>query len=83
MVFMFTTTFTASWKLIFLFRAKAAQAKAAADAFNFNLDAFLVTLMGLLAVIVLTDVLYKWYAFLSGRRPMTSSEIVEYAADRT
>lgn len=80
MVFMFTTTFTAAWQLIFIFRAKAAQAKSAADAFNFNLDAFLVALMGLLAVIVLVDVLYKWYAFLSGKTPMTSSETVEYAA---
>ncbi len=59
MCFMFTTTLTASWQLIFIFRNKAIQAIKPADAFNFNLDAILVLLMAILALISLGDILYK------------------------
>jgi carbon starvation protein len=81
MLFMFTTTFSASWKLIFIFRAKALQAKTVADAFNFNLDATLVSLMAILAIVVLLDMIYKWYCFISGRKAMVSSEIVEFVKE--
>ncbi len=67
MCFMFTTTLTAAWQLIFIFRNKAAQATIPADAFNFNLDAILVSLMAILALISLVDILYKWYMYLSGK----------------
>jgi carbon starvation protein len=66
MVFMFATTFTASWKLIAMFREKASHA-AQAEAVTFKIDAFLVLLMASLAVIVLIDMLYKIYRYFSGR----------------
>ena len=46
MVFMFVTTFAASWSLIGAFRSQAIKAKTAAEAFNFNLDAILVFSQG-------------------------------------
>jgi carbon starvation protein len=81
MAFMFTTTFTASWSLIGIFADKAAAATTPADRFNLNLDAGLVCLMGTLAVLALVDMLWKWYEFLSGKRPMISSEYVEDGAE--
>jgi carbon starvation protein len=80
MVFMFVTTFTASWQLMNMFRGKALKAATAPEAFNFNLDAGLVALMALLAVIALADMIYKWYGYLSKTRAITSSEVVEYSA---
>jgi carbon starvation protein len=67
MLFMFTTTFTASWQLIGIFRDKAAAAVSQAEAAMFRIDAFLVFFMAALAVIVLLDMLriFSWY--LSGR----------------
>jgi carbon starvation protein len=79
MCFMFVTTLTAAWQLMVMFRTKAAAAKTAAEAFNFNLDAVLVSCMAALAVVVLVDIVYKWYGYLSGRREITSSEVTEYS----
>jgi carbon starvation protein len=78
MIFMFVTTFTASWSLMGAFRNQAIKAKTATESFNFNLDAGLVALMAILAIVSLVDMLYKWYGYLSKTRPITSSEVVEY-----
>ncbi|MGA2507307.1 MAG: carbon starvation CstA family protein [Chitinispirillaceae bacterium] len=80
MCFMFVTTLTAAWQLAWFFRAKAVAAKAATDAFTFNLDAILVGCMGALAVVVLADMSYKWYNWVSGRREITTSEVNVYSA---
>lgn len=80
MTFMFTTTLVAAWQLMHIFRANALKAATAAARFNFNLDAVLVLLMALLAVVSLADMLYKWYGFISGTREITSSEVVEYSS---
>ncbi len=92
MVFMFTTTFSASWQLVQIFVGKAATAASAAAAaglsgdaraallkemFNYKLDAMLVAIMALLAVIALLDMLYKWYGYLAGTRAMVTSEVAE------
>jgi carbon starvation protein len=77
MCFMFVTTLTAAWKLMHLFRAKAVAAKVAADAFTFNLDAVLVACMGVLAVVALVDMVYKWYGWVGRKLPMTTTETVE------
>jgi carbon starvation protein len=74
MVFMFATTFTASWTLMNSFFAQAKTAKTAVEAFNFRLDAGLVIFMGLLAVITLGDMLHKWYGFLKGTRAIVLHE---------
>jgi carbon starvation protein len=83
MAFMFTTTFTAAWQLTRMFFDKAAKAATAADAFNFRLDAALVILMALLAVISLLDMLYKWYGFLSHTRDMKMTEVIEFVQTRS
>ncbi|MEW6570784.1 MAG: carbon starvation CstA family protein [Nitrospirota bacterium] len=67
MIFMFSTTLTASWQLIGIFREKAIKSLSAAEAFTFNVDALLVLLMAVLAITVLLDMLHKLYWFLSGK----------------
>ncbi len=67
MVFMFITTFTASWELIWIFRDKALSSLSPAETLTFEIDAFLVFLMAVLAMIVLTDMLLKFYSYLSIR----------------
>ena len=74
MVFMFTTTFTASWQLIGIFRDKAAHAVSYTEALTFKIDAFLVFLMASLAIIVLSDMLYKLYLTLSGRMELVKKQ---------
>ncbi|RNC72711.1 MAG: carbon starvation protein A [Desulfuromonadales bacterium] len=78
MAFMYATTFTASWKLIGSFLAKAATATTAADAFTFRMNAGLVALMAILAVVTLLDMLYKWYGYLSESRSISTSEVLEF-----
>lgn len=68
MVFMFITTFTASWELIWIFRDKALHTVSHAETLTFEIDAFLVLLMAVLAMIVLIDMLLKFYSYLSMQR---------------
>jgi carbon starvation protein len=75
MLFMFTTTLTASWKLIVMFRDKAFSAISHTEAITFEIDAFLVSIMGILAIIVLTDMLYKLYWYLSKKVELVKKEI--------
>jgi carbon starvation protein len=66
MVFMFATTFTASWQLFGIFSAKAAAPGiSGGEALSFRIDAFLVLLMAVLAAVSLADMLYKWYVALA------------------
>ena len=67
MLFMFTTTLTASWKLIVIFTDKAVSAISHTEAITFKIDAFMISIMGILAIIVLIDMLYKLYWHISGR----------------
>lgn len=67
MLFMFTTTLTASWKLIGMFIEKASTAASPADSLIFKIDASLVAIMAALAVVVLMDIIYKWYGLFSKR----------------
>jgi carbon starvation protein len=80
MTFMFITTLTAAWKLFFMFQASAVKAAAAADRLNYRIDAVLVAVMAVLAVVSLIDMLIKWGGFLTGRTPIKTSEIVEYTS---
>ncbi len=59
MAFMFVTTLTASWELWGLFLGKAAAATDPSAARTFKIDAGLVALMALLAIVVLIDLLIK------------------------
>jgi len=74
MVFMFITTFTASWELIGIFREKASAALSHTEALTYKIDAFLVSLMAALAIIVLIDLSYKLYRYLSGKAEIAKSE---------
>jgi len=63
MIFMYATTLTAAWELTGMFWNKAATAAPAA-ALAFKLDAGLVVLMALLALVSLGDMLFRWSIWL-------------------
>ncbi len=67
MVFMFSTTFTASWKLMGMFADKISHATSKSESLTFRIDAFLVMLMAALAAVVLFDLLRKFYEYFSGK----------------
>jgi carbon starvation protein len=76
MLFMFITTLTASWELLLIFKDGASSAAGHADALTFKLDAFLVSIMALLAITVLLDIMYKLYTYASGNGEITKKEIL-------
>lgn len=78
MVFMYLTTFSASWTLTSSFLGKAARAATAGEALTFRLNAALVVVMALLAIVSLLDMLYKWYGYLTATRQIVTSEVLEY-----
>ena len=80
MLFMFTTTLTASYELFWIFVGKSASV-VPAEALTLKLDASLVAVMALLAVVALIDSVYKWYGYLSGKIEIATSEVVEWAGD--
>lgn len=57
---MFVMTVTASWKLFLIFAAKASGAAEPGAAFAYRLDAALVALMAVLAVVAVADSAFKW-----------------------
>jgi carbon starvation protein len=67
MIFMFTTTFTASWELFLIFGDKASAAVLPSESFTYKLDKILIVIMALLAITVLIDMLYKLYSYTSGK----------------
>jgi len=72
LAFMATTTLTASWQLVGRYRGLALQEPA--GAWTYRLDAALVAVMAVLAVVVLVDSAAKWWRFLSGRGAPTAPE---------
>ncbi len=76
MVFMFVTTFTASWELLVSFGQKASKAASAGEALTYKLDMALVTILAVLAVVVLLDIFLKWYGYYSGKLVMRSVETI-------
>jgi len=68
MLFMFVTTFTASWQLIDMFKAKLTTATVPAEILSYRIDIVLVYLMAILAIVVLLDMVYKWYIYLAASR---------------
>lgn len=77
MVFMCVTTLTASWELIGMFGGRAASAVSPAASFTYRLDAALVALMAALTVVVLCDMLYRWYALFTRPAGTVSPEPAE------
>lgn len=77
MVFMFTTTFTASYELFFSFLKKSASTNLPGEAFTFAFDAVLIAIMAALAIVTLSDSIHKWHGYLTGKRAMITTEIME------
>lgn len=76
MVFVGLITLSASFELFSLFVRKGGAASGN-EAVAFYLDAVLVGVVAVLAVIVLADSLAKWYGFLVQKKPYTSSEVTD------
>ncbi|MDE2217152.1 MAG: carbon starvation protein A, partial [Planctomycetota bacterium] len=81
MVFMFIITLTASYKLFFAFIEKSTSATVPEDVFTFRLDAILVVIMAILAAITILDSVHQWYGYLSRKRKIETSEVVEWAPE--
>lgn len=79
MIFMFSTTLTASWQLIWMFRDKASAAVSYSEALTFRIDALLVVLMAALAIIALSDMVYKLYRYLSGKKGLSQKINSDYS----
>lgn len=77
MTFMFITTLTAAWESIIIFWQKAAVAGTPAEVLNLRLDAIMVALMAILAIIAITDMVFKWYAYLFKKKEIITSEVIE------
>jgi carbon starvation protein len=76
MLFVGAITLTGSYELLMLFLNEAASAGDSGQAFSLYLDAALVGVVALLALIVLVDSVRQWYSYLIQGRPFTSSEVV-------
>jgi len=76
MVFVGAITLTGSYEMLGMFLGKAAAVNDAGQAFTLYLDAALVGIVALLAVIVLADSFRQWYGYLIQGRPCISSEVI-------
>jgi carbon starvation protein len=65
MVFMFVMTVTASWRLFWMFLEKARLSTVAREAFTLRLNASLVAIMAVLAVVSVADSVLKWRGMAS------------------
>ncbi len=79
MLFVGTITLIGSYEMFGMFVAKASSIADGGQAFALYLDAGLVALVALLAVIVLGDSMVQWYGYVVLKRPFTSSEVVVMA----
>jgi carbon starvation protein len=79
MLFVGTITLLGSYEMFDLFMTKASSLADGGQAFALYLDAGLVAVVALLAVIVLGDSMVQWYGYLVLKRPFTSSEVVVMA----
>ncbi len=74
MVFVGAITLTGAYELFVLFAGKAV-ATAGWEALPFYLDAGLVGIVAVLAVVVLADSVAKWYGFVIQKKPYVTSEV--------
>jgi len=79
MLFVGTVTLIGSYEMFDMFVAKASSIADGGQAFALYLDAGLVAVVALLAVIVLGDSMMQWYGYVVLKRPFTSSEVVVMA----
>jgi carbon starvation protein len=76
MLFVGAITLTGSYEMFWLFLGRANSLADAGQSFALYLDASLVGIVALLAVVVLADGLRQWYGYLVQGRPYTSSEVI-------
>ncbi len=74
MVFVGAITLSGSYELLVLFVRQAGTA-VGHEAIAFYLDAALVGIVAVLAMVILADSLAKWYGFVIRKKPYTSSEV--------
>jgi len=77
MVFVGVITLTGCYQLWWIFLNQAATATETVQYMTMYLNAGLVGLIAILALIVLVESSIKWYGYLILKRPYTSSEIVD------
>jgi len=77
MVFVGVITLTGCYQLWWIFLNRAATATESVQYMTMYLNAGLVGLIAILALIVLAESSIKWYGYLILKRPYTSSEIVD------
>lgn len=75
MLFVGVITLAGSYELFFLFAAKAGAA-GPEEALALYLDAGLVGIVAVLAVVVLADSARQWYGYVVQGRPCTSHEVI-------
>ena len=76
MIFIGIITLTGCYELFGLFVHRASTATGS-DVFTMGLNAALVSVIAVLAIVVLVDSTIKWYGYLVHKRPFTSSEVCE------
>jgi len=79
MLFLGAVTLIGSYEMFGMFVTKASSIADSGQAFALYLDAGLVAVVALLAVIVLGDSMMQWYGYVVLKRPFTSSEVVVMA----
>jgi len=81
MLFVGVITLTGSYELFYLFVGKAASVGGPGQALSLYVDAALVGVVALLAVIVLMDSARQWYGYLVQGQPYTTSEVLVYSGE--
>jgi carbon starvation protein len=79
MLFVGSITLIGSYEMFGMFVTQASSIADSGQAFALYLDAGLVAVVALLAVIVLGDSMIQWYGYVVLKRPFTSSEVVVMA----
>ncbi len=79
MIFMAAITFTASVELIQDFSLRASKSP---DPFTFRINALLMGLMLILAIVVVIDSAVKWYGYLVKKQPIKTTEVITYSTER-
>jgi len=78
-LFVGTVTLIGSYEMFGMFVAKASSIADGGQALALYLDAGLVAVVALLAVIVLGDSMMQWYGYVVLKRPFTTSEVIVMA----